>query len=62
MELIANENMWLTQANLENEADRGFWKRMHLAYSLTAEDFVQWSEEQKAEWEGEHPREEEVND
>ena len=55
MELIAKENKWLTQANLENEAERNFWSRLTLAYSLTAEDFVQWSDEQKAEWEREHP-------
>lgn len=55
MELIANENMWLTQATLENEEERGFWKRMHLAYSLTEQDFTQWSDQQKEKWEGEHP-------
>ena len=57
MELIAKDGMWLTQANLDNEAARNFWKRMHLAYSLTEADFAEWSDEQKAEWEKEHPQE-----
>jgi len=56
MELIAKDGYWLTQANLENEAERNFWSRLSPAYSLTAEDFTEWSEEQKAEWEREHPR------
>lgn len=55
MELTANENMWLTQAVLENEEERGFWKRMHLAYSLTENDFTQWTDEQKQRWESDHP-------
>ena len=55
MELIAKEGYWLTEANLENEAERNFWRRLSPAYSLTAEDFTEWSDEQKAQWEAEHP-------
>lgn len=62
MELIAKENKWLTQATIANEDERLFVKRITLAHSLTAEDFTEWSDEQKAEWEREHPREEEVNE
>ena len=58
MELIAKDGFWLTQANLENEAERNFWKRLYPARSLTAEDFTEWSDEQKAKWEREHPQEE----
>lgn len=58
MELIANEGYWLTQKNLEDEKERGFWKRMYLAHSLTADDFTEWTDAQKAEWEREHPVEE----
>lgn len=58
MELIAKDGYWLTQANLENEAERNFWSRLSPAYTLTAEDFTEWSEEQKAEWEKEHKPEE----
>ena len=55
MELIANEGMWLTQAYLQDETERGFWKKMHLAYSLTDADFTQWTDAQKEAWEAEHP-------
>jgi len=58
MELIAKEGYWLTQANLENEEERNFWRRLYPAHSLTAEDFTEWSNSQKAEWEREHPQEE----
>lgn len=61
MELIAKEGYWLTQANLENEEERNFWRRLYPAHSLTTEDFAEWSDEQKAEWEREHPIEEELN-
>ena len=61
MELIAQKGKWLTQANLENETDRDFYKRIHLAHSLTAEDFVQWTDAAKARWEDEHPQEQ-LND
>lgn len=54
MELIANEGYWLTQKNLEDEKERGFWKRMYLAYSLTEADFTEWTDEQKSSWEAEH--------
>lgn len=57
MEIIAQEGMWLTQANLENEDERGFWKRMHLAYSLTQDDFTEWTDEQKSSWEEQHKEE-----
>lgn len=46
--------MWLTQATLDNESERGFWKRLSPAYSLTEADFTQWTDAQKAEWEEEH--------
>jgi len=58
MELIAKEGMWLTQAALQDEAERGFWKRAHLAYSLSETDFTEWTDKQKVEWEAEHPQEE----
>lgn len=55
MELIANEGHWLTQKNLSDEWERMFWKRLYPAASLTEDDFEQWSDEQKALWEAEHP-------
>jgi hypothetical protein len=53
-EIIANEGMWLTQATLDNEAERGFWKRLTPAYSLSESDFTQWSDAQKEAWETEY--------
>lgn len=63
-EIIAQEGMWLTQANLINESKRGFWKRLYPAISLTANDFVEWTTEQKEQWELEHHKdnEEEISD
>lgn len=61
MELIAKEGMWLTQAVLEDEDERGFWKRMHLAYSLSAEDFRDATQEEKDKWDAEHPAEIDIN-
>ena len=62
MELIANEGYWLTQKVLENEANRGFWKRLYPAHSLSAEDFDQWTDAQKAEWEATPHEDEEISD
>lgn len=55
MELIANEGYWLTQKTLTNESERGFWRRLYPAVSLTESDFEQWTDEQKQQWEAEHP-------
>ena len=62
MELIANEGMWLTQANLDNEAQRGFWRRLYMAQSLTEADFTEWTDAQKAEWEATPHEDEEISD
>lgn len=50
-EIIANEGMWLTQASLDNERDRIFAKRLYPAASLSASDFVEYTDAQKAAWE-----------
>lgn len=55
MEIIANEGYWITQKHLSDEWERGFWKRLYPAESLAEDDFEQWSDEQKAQWEAEHP-------
>lgn len=60
-ERIAKENQWLTNATVENEAERIFVKKV-AGYGDLDNLFTEWSEEQKAEWEREHPREEEVNE
>ena len=59
MELNATQGMWLTQATLKEDEQRGFWKKMYLAYSLTEADFTQWTDKQKSAWEEEHKEEEE---
>lgn len=60
MEITAREGMWLTQANLKEDEQRGFWKKMHLAYSLTPNDFTEWTDEEKSAWEEEHKEEETI--
>lgn len=59
MELNATQGMWLTQAALKEDEQRGFWKKMYLAYSLTQDDFIEWTDEQKSAWEEQHNIEEE---
>lgn len=54
MELNATQGMWLTQVTLKGDEQRGFWKKMYLAYSLTQDDFTEWTDEQKSAWEKEH--------
>lgn len=56
-ERIAQEGFWLTQANLEDEANRLFSKKV-CGYGDLDNIFAEWSDEQKAEWEREHPIEE----
>ena len=53
-ERIANEGMWLTQATLENEDDRHFVKKV-CGFGDLSVLYTQWSDDQKAKWEEEHP-------
>lgn len=53
-ELIASDGKWLTQANLENEDERIFARRLYPAVSLTEADFTQWTDAQKAQWQEAH--------
>ena len=46
-ELVAREGYWLTQKALRKNEERGFWKRLYHAVSLTAADFEEWTDEQK---------------
>lgn len=59
-ERIAQDGFWLTQANIEDEASRTFAKKV-CGYGDLDSLFTEWSDEQKAEWEREHPQEEEIN-
>lgn len=56
-ERIANEGMWLTQANLEDETARTFFKEC-AGFGNLDELFIEVSDEYKQEWEEEHPQEE----
>lgn len=59
-ERIAQEGFWLTQANIEDEASRTFATKV-CGFGDLDSLFTEWSDEQKAEWEAEHPTEEEIN-
>lgn len=52
--------MWLTQATLESEESRTFATEA-CGFGNLDELFTEWTDEQKEEWEREHPVEE-VND
>ena len=56
-ERIAQEGFWLTQATLAEDEQRQFWTSVS-GYGDLDSLFVEWSDEQKAEWESEHPIEE----
>lgn len=56
-ELVAQEGYWLTLAKIEEGEIRNFWKRLYPAASLSEQDFVEWSDEEKSAWEREHPQE-----
>ena len=56
-ERIATEGMWLTQATLSNENERLFVKKVCGFGDLDAL-YTEWTDEQKEQWEDEHPQEE----
>lgn len=60
-EMKAKDGMWLTQATLENEDERSFWKKV-CGYGDLEALFTLYTDEQKAQWEEEHPQEEPIND
>lgn len=50
----ANEGMWLTQANPAKDSERTFAKAV-AGFADLDSLFTEWSDEQKAQWEQEHP-------
>lgn len=48
--------LWLTQATLEDENARIFSQLMFLGINDTPDNYVEWTDEQKQEWEREHPQ------
>jgi len=53
----ATTGNWLTQSHIENEDERIFVKNVS-GFGDLDNIFTEWSDEQKAEWEKEHPQEE----
>lgn len=51
---MANEGMWLTQANPAKDSERTFVKAV-ASFGDVDFLFTEWSDEQKAQWEAEHP-------
>lgn len=56
-ERTANEGHWLTQATLEDEAQRSFFKKV-AGYGDLETLFTEWTDEQKNAWEEQHKEEE----
>lgn len=56
-EIIAQDGHWLTQATINNDTERIFVKSVS-GFGDIENLFAEWSDEQKAEWEREHPQEE----
>lgn len=54
----ASEGMWLTQSQLTEEEGRIFVKEV-AGYGDLDNLFTEWSDEQKTQWEEEHPEGEE---
>ena len=53
-ERIAQDGYWLTQATIEDEASRTFARKV-AGFGDIDNLFVEWSNEQKEQWESEHP-------
>ena len=47
----APENYWYTQRTLEQESERTFRQHLRSANAHYIDDYVLWTDEQKAEWE-----------
>lgn len=55
----AKKNNWLTQAIL-NEGEQRLFVREVSGFGDLEERFTEWSDEQKAQWDEEHPQEEQL--
>ena len=54
--LTPDEGLWLTQKTLANEDERIFSQLMFLGINDTPDNYTEWTEEQKEQWEREHPQ------
>ena len=57
--LTPTAGMWLTQANLEDEAQRNFYSHVYLGVNDSQSNYTEWTDAQKTEWEEAHQPEEE---
>lgn len=55
----AKKNKWLTQAIL-NEGEQRLFVMEVSGFGDLEERFTEWSDEQKAQWDEEHPQEEQL--
>ena len=51
-----DDGMWLTQKQIEDESKRGFSQLMFLGINDTPDNYVEWTDEQKEQWEHDHPQ------
>lgn len=58
-ERIAQEGYWLTQVTIDDEASRTFAHKV-AGFGDLDSFFVEWTDAQKAQWEAEHPIEEDI--
>ena len=56
-ERIAQDGYWLTQKTIEDETTRTFARKV-AGFGDLDTLFAEWTDEQRAEWEEEHPTEE----
>ena len=53
-ELRPTEGHWITKKVIENESERFFSDFIILAQNDTADNYEEWTDAQKVEWEGTH--------
>ena len=54
--LTPSEGLWLTQKVLKDENERKFSDLMWLGISDSPDNYAEWTEEQKEQWEHDHPQ------
>ena len=54
--LTPSDGLWPTQKTLVNEADRIFSQLMFLGIDDTPDNYTEWTDEQREQWEHDHPQ------
>lgn len=52
--LTPDAGLWLTQKEIEDEANRGFAQLMYLGINDSPDNYTEWTQEQYDEWKEEH--------